>query len=85
MGQEDLVGLLLLNVGVVLILEHGLDVPPHQRQEERDTWKSKMISKVMEFCRSSTQAGRYEVEQGGLGVLVHVHHKDGQQEPGKIC
>jgi len=68
MGQEDLVGLLLLNVGVVLILEHRLDVPPHQRQEERDT-----------------QAGRYEVEQGGLGVLVHVHHKNGQQEPGEIC
>ena len=37
MGQEDLVGLLLLNVGGVLILEHGLDVPPHQRQEERHT------------------------------------------------
>ena len=29
-----LVGLLVLEVGVVLVLEHGLDVAPHQGQEQ---------------------------------------------------
>ena len=34
--------------------------------------------------RESTETGRYKVEQGGLGVLVDVHHKDGEEEAGEI-
>ena len=59
--------LVAVQVGVVLVLEHGLDVPPEQGQQQRHP-----------------QAGRHQVEEGGLGVLVHVHHEDGHQEPRQV-
>lgn len=43
-----LIGLLLIKVGVVLILEHRLYVPPHQRQEEGDPWKVMMSKETKE-------------------------------------
>ena len=30
------------------------------------------------------ETGGHQVEQGGLGVLVDVHHEDGQQQTGKV-
>ena len=56
-----------VQVGVVLVLEHGLDVPPEQGQQQRHS-----------------QAGRHQVEEGGLGVFVDVHHKDSQQKSGQV-
>ena len=57
-----------VQVGVVLVLEHGLDVAPEQGQQQRHP-----------------QAGRHQVEEGGLGVLVHVHHEYCRQEAGQVC
>ena len=31
-----------------------------------------------------SETGGHKVEQGGLSVLVHVHHEDGQQQAGKV-
>ena len=31
-----------------------------------------------------SETGGHQVEQGGLGVLVDVHHEDGQQQAGKV-
>ena len=56
-----------VQVGVVLVLEHGLDVAPEQGQQQRHP-----------------QASRHQVEEGGLGVLVHVHHEDRHQEPRQV-
>ena len=58
----------ILEVGVVLVLEHGLDVAPDQGQEQ-----------------GHAQAGGDQVEEGGLGVLVHVHHEYCRQEAGQVC
>ena len=68
---------------MILILKHGLDVSPHQRQEERDPCESMVVSNAGK--RKSTKAGRYKVEQCWLGVLVDVHHKDRQEEAGQVC
>ena len=57
-----------VQVGVVLVLEHGLDVAPDQGQEQ-----------------GHAQAGGDQVEEGGLGVLVHVHHEYCRQEAGQVC
>ena len=59
--------LVRVQVRVVLVLEHGLDVSPHQSQEQRDT-----------------ETGRDQVEEGGLGVFVDVHHEDGEEEAGQV-
>ena len=67
---------------MILILKHGLDVSPHQRQEERDPCESMVVSNAGK--RKSTKAGRYKVEQCRLGVLVDVHHKDCQEEAGQV-
>ena len=56
-----------VQVGVVLVLEHGLDVAPEQGQQQRHP-----------------QAGRHQVEEGGLGVLVHVHHEDREQQARQV-
>ena len=37
-----------------------------------------------ETLRESTETGRYKVEQSGLSVFVDVHHKDCEEETGKI-
>ena len=31
-----------------------------------------------------TETGRDQVEEGGLGVFVDVHHEDGQEEAGQV-
>ena len=67
---------------MILILKHGLDVSPHQRQEERDPCESMVVSNAGKT--KSTKAGRYKVEQCRLGVLVDVHDEDGHQESGDV-
>ena len=52
-----------VQVGMVLVLEHGLDVTTDQGQEQGDT-----------------ETGGDQVEEGGLGVFVDVHHEDRQQK-----
>ena len=31
-----------------------------------------------------TETGRDQVEEGGLGVFVDVHHEDGEEEAGQV-
>ena len=57
----------VIQIGMVLVREHGLDVAPDQGEEQ-----------------GHAQAGGDQVEQGWLGVLVHVHHGDSGQETSQV-
>ena len=59
--------LVSLEVGMILIGKHCLDVTSDEAQQDGDS-----------------ETGGHKVEQGGLGVLVHMHHEDGQQQAGKV-
>merc|ERR1719270_1080138 len=59
--------LLRLQIRMILVLEHGLDVTTDQGKEQGDT-----------------ETGRDQVEEGGLGVFVDVHHEDSQQKSSQV-
>ena len=59
-------------------------ISPLTRARKRGTPDRKRLDLWEEPLVLLTETGGHQVEQGGLGVLVDVHHEDRQEKSGKV-